>query len=79
MNGNMVLTCLIIVTGISLSILGQSSSELIESAWSQTTIGNETDVNVTAQGNMTADAANMTDSNSTGNGKISGVQNEGPF
>jgi hypothetical protein len=79
MNGNMVLTCLIIVTGISLSILGQSSSELIESAWSQATIGNETDVNVTAQGNMTADAANMTDSNSTGNGKISGVQNEGPF
>jgi hypothetical protein len=74
-----VLTCLIIVTGISLSILGQSSSELIESAWSQTTIGNETDVNVTAQGNMTADAANMTESNSTGNGKVSNVQNEGPF
>lgn len=69
------LTCLIIVTGISLSILGQSSSELIESAWSQTTMGNETDG--TAQGNMTAGDGNMTagDGNMTGN--ISTTGNEG--
>jgi hypothetical protein len=81
MNRNKVLACLIIVTGISFSILGQSSSELIESAWSQTTMGNETDVNATAQGNMTAGAANMTDSNATESGNISGigVDDEGPF
>jgi hypothetical protein len=78
MNKNKVLTCLIIVTGISLSILGQSSSESIESAWSQTTMGNETDANVTAQGNMTAGAGNMTDSNVTGSGNISGVGGD-PF
>ena len=75
------LTCLVLVTGISLSIVGQSSPELIESAWSQTTMGNETGANATAQGNMTAGAANMTDSNSTESGKISGVgvDDEGPF
>jgi hypothetical protein len=72
MNKNKVLTCLSIVTGISLSILGQSSPELVESAWSQTTMGNETD----AQGNMSAGAANMTNANSTESGSISGCGNE---
>jgi hypothetical protein len=76
MNKNKVLTCLIIVTGISLSILGQSSPELIGSAWSQTTMGNETDANVTAQGNMTAGAGNMTNSNSTESGNISAAGTE---
>jgi hypothetical protein len=76
MNKNRVLTCLTIVTGISLSILGQSSPELVESAWSQTTMGNETDANVTAQGNMSAGAANMTNANSTESGSISGCGNE---
>jgi hypothetical protein len=44
-------------------------------------MGNETDVNATAQGNMTAGAANMTDSNATESGNISGigVDDEGPF
>jgi hypothetical protein len=76
MNKNKALTCLIVVTGISLSILGQSSPELIESAWSQTTMGNETDANVTAQGNMTAGAANMTNSTATESGSISGCGTE---
>ena len=71
MSRNMVLTYLVLVTGISLSIVGQSSSELFESVWAQTTMGNETDGNTTAQGNMTAGAANMTNSNTTGSGKIS--------
>jgi hypothetical protein len=70
MNRNKVLTCLIIVTGISLSILGQSSSELIESAWSQTTMNNETNATTTTQENMTAGPGNMT-------GNISGTGNEG--
>lgn len=52
--------------------MGQSSSELIESARAQTTMGNGTDANTTAQGNMTAGAANMTDSNATGSGRIFG-------
>jgi hypothetical protein len=51
--------------------MGQSSSELIESARAQTMMGYGTDANTTAQGNMTAGAANMTDSNATGSGKIS--------
>jgi hypothetical protein len=70
------LTCLVLVTGISLSFVGQSSSELIVSAWAQTTMGNETDANTTAQGNMTAGAANMTNSSSTGTGNISGCGTE---
>jgi hypothetical protein len=74
MNGNIVLAFLVLVKGISFSIVGQSSSELIESAWAQTTMGNGMDANTTTQGNMTAGAANITDSNATGSGKISGCQ-----
>ena len=70
------LTCLVLVTGISLSIVGQSSSELIVSAWAQTTMGSGTDANTTAQGNMTAGAANMTNSNATVSGNISGCGTE---
>ncbi|MFY9565562.1 MAG: hypothetical protein WAQ29_04365 [Nitrososphaeraceae archaeon] len=35
---------------ISFSIVGQSSSELIESAWAQTTMGNGMDANTTGSG-----------------------------
>jgi hypothetical protein len=73
MNRNLVLTCLVIVMGISLSIVGQSGSELIDSASAQTTMDNATTM---AQGNMTAGAGNMTDSNATGSGNISGCGNE---
>jgi hypothetical protein len=59
--------------GISFSIVGQSSSELIDSASAQTTMDNTTTM---AQGNMTAGAGNMTDSNTTGSGNISGCGNE---
>jgi hypothetical protein len=70
-----VLTCLVLVMGVSISIVGQSNSELVESAWAQTTMDNETNA-TTAKGNMTAGAGNMTDSNVTGNGKISGTGTE---
>ena len=79
MNKNKVLTCLSIVTGISLSVLAQSSSESTVSAWAQTTMSNATDANATAQGNMTAGAANITGSNDTTSGNISGIGTEGPF
>jgi len=69
MNRNIVFTCLVLVAGISLSVAGQSSSELIESAPAQTTM----DANTTAQGNMAAGAVNMTNSNATGSGKISAL------
>ena len=58
--------------GISLSIVG-SSYELIDSASAQTTMDNAT---TTAQENMTAGAGNMTDSNVTGSGNISGCGTE---
>jgi hypothetical protein len=61
--------------GISLSIVG-SSYELIDSASAQTTMDNETNATTTAKGNKTAGAGNMTDSNVTGNGKISGTGTE---
>jgi hypothetical protein len=61
--------------GISLSIVG-SSYELIDSASAQTTMDNGTNATTTAKGNMTAGAGNMTDSNVTGNGKISGTGTE---
>ena len=73
MNRNLVLTCLILVMGISLSIVGQNGSELIDSASAQTTMDNATTM---TQGNMTAGAGNMTDSNATGSGNISGCGNE---
>ena len=66
------LTCLVLVMGISLSIVG-SSSELIDLASAQTTMDNETNATTTTQENMTAGAGNMTDSNVTGSGNISGV------
>ena len=69
------LAWLVLVAGISLSIVGQSS-ELITSASAQTTMGNGTDANTTAQGNMTAGAANMTNSSDTGSGNISGCGTE---
>lgn len=76
MNRNIVLTCLVVVVGISLLIAG-SGSELINSALAQETMDNATTM---AQGNMTADAGNMTDSNVTGSGNISGVGGgDGPF
>jgi len=53
MNRNLVLTCLILVMGISLSIVGQNGSELIDSASAQTTMDNATTM---TQGNMTAGA-----------------------
>jgi hypothetical protein len=74
MNRNIVFTCLALVTGIS--IVGHSS-EVIESAWAQTTMGNGMDGNTTAQGNTTAGAPNMTNSNATGSGKISACPPEG--
>ena len=67
------LTCLILVMGISLSIVGQNGSELIDSASAQITMDNATTM---TQGNMTAGAGNMTDSNATGSGNISGCGNE---
>jgi hypothetical protein len=70
------LTYLVLVAGISLSIVGQSSSESITSALAQTTMGGGTDANTTAQGNMTAGAANMTNSSDTGTGNISGCGTE---
>lgn len=73
------LTWLVLVAGISLLIVGQSTSELITSASAQTTMGSGTDANTTAQGNMTAGAANMTGSNDTASGNISGIGTEGPF
>ncbi|MGC2387170.1 MAG: hypothetical protein WA460_08835 [Nitrososphaeraceae archaeon] len=76
MNRNLVLTCLVLVMGISLSIVGQSGSELIDSASAQITMDNGTDATNMAQGNMTAGAGNMTDSNTTGSGNISGCGNE---
>lgn len=66
------LTCMVVVVGISLLIAG-SGSELINSALAQT-MDNATTM---AQGNMTAGAGNMTDSNVTGSGNISGVDD--PF
>jgi hypothetical protein len=60
--------------GISLLIVG-SSSELIDLVSAQTTMDNATTM---AQGNMTAGAGNMTDSNVTGSGNISGVGGD-PF
>ena len=71
MNKNIVLTCTVVVVGISLLIAG-SGSQLINSAFAQETMDNATTM---AQGNMTAGAGNMTDSNVTGN--ISGVDD--PF
>lgn len=76
MNRNKMLAWLVLVAGISLSIVGQSSSELITSASAQTTMGNGTDANNTAQGNITAGAANMTNSSDTGSGNISGCGTE---
>lgn len=73
MNRNIVLTCMVVVVGISLLIAG-SGSELINSALAQETMDNATTI---AQGNMTAGAGNMTDSNVTGSGNISGVND--PF
>ncbi|MGB8766654.1 MAG: hypothetical protein WCC79_04965 [Nitrososphaeraceae archaeon] len=73
MNRNLVLTCLVVVVGISLLIAG-SGSELINSALAQETMDNATTMD---QGNMTAGAGNMTDSNVTGSGNISGVND--PF
>lgn len=70
MNKNIVLTCLGLIMGISLSIVGPVGSELIDSASAQTTMDNATNM---AQGNMTAGAGNMTDSNATASGNISGV------
>jgi hypothetical protein len=70
MNKNIVLTCLGLIMGISLSIVGLVGSELIDSASAQTTMDNATTM---AQGNMTAGAGNMTDSNATASGNISGV------
>jgi hypothetical protein len=64
-----VLTCMVVVVGISLLIAG-SGSELINSALAQETMDNATTL---TQGNMTAGAGNMTDSNVTGSGNISGV------
>jgi hypothetical protein len=63
---------MVVVVGISLLIAG-SGSELINSALAQT-MDNATTM---AQGNMTAGAGNMTDSNVTGSGNISGVDD--PF
>jgi hypothetical protein len=68
------LTCLVFLMGISLLIVG-SSSELIDLVSAQTTMDNATTM---AQGNMTAGAGNMTDSNVTGSGNISGVGGD-PF
>ena len=67
------LTCMVVVVGISLLIAG-SGSELINSALAQETMDNATTM---AQGNMTEGAGNMTDSNVTGSGNISGVND--PF
>jgi hypothetical protein len=64
-----VLTCMVVVVGISILIAG-SGSELINSALAQETMDNATTM---TQGNMTAGAGNMTDSNVTGSGNISGV------
>jgi hypothetical protein len=64
-----VLTCMVVVVGISL-LFAASGSELINSTLAQETMDNAT---TTAQGNMTAGAGNMTDSNVTGSGNISGV------
>jgi hypothetical protein len=63
---------MVVVVGISPLIAG-SGSELINSALAQT-MDNATTM---AQGNMTAGAGNMTDSNVTGSGNISGVDD--PF
>jgi hypothetical protein len=68
------LTCLVLLMGISLLIVG-SSSELIDLVSAQSTMDNATTM---AQGNMTAGAGNMTDSNVTGSGNISGVGGD-PF
>jgi hypothetical protein len=76
MNRNKMLTWLVLVAGISLSIVGQSSSELITSASAQATMGSGTDANTTAQENMTAGAANMTNSSDIGSGNISGCGTE---
>ena len=76
MNRNKTLTWLVLVAGISLSIVGQSSFELITSASAQTTMGSGTDANTTAQGNMTAGATNMTNSSETASGNISGCGTE---
>jgi hypothetical protein len=76
MNSNKMLTCLVLVAGISLSIVVHSSFEVITSALAQTTMGNGTDTNTTAQGNMTAGATNMTNSSDTGSGNISGCGTE---
>jgi hypothetical protein len=73
MNRNLVLTFLVLVMGISLSIVGQNGSDMINSASAQTTMDNGTDATTMAQGNMTAGAGNMTDSNATASGNISGV------
>jgi hypothetical protein len=69
-----VLTCLGLVMGVSLSIVGPIGSELIDLASAQTTMG--TNATTTAQENMTAGAGNMTDSNVTGSGNISGCGTE---
>jgi hypothetical protein len=74
MNRNIVVTCLVVVVGVSLLIVG-SGSELINSALAQETMDNATTM---AQGNMTAGAGNMTDSNATASGNISGVGTD-PF
>jgi hypothetical protein len=60
---------MVVVVGISLLIAG-SGSELINSALAQETMDNATTM---TQGNMTAGAGNMTDSNVTESGNISGV------
>jgi hypothetical protein len=49
---------------------------LITSASAQATMGSGTDANTTAQENMTAGAANMTNSSDTGSGNISGCGTE---
>jgi hypothetical protein len=76
MNRNIALTCLGLVMGISLLIVGPIGSKLIDSASAQTTMDNATNATATAQENMTAGAGNMTDSNVTGSGNISGCGTE---